>query len=85
MQLVAAITRMARARHILDLGCGLGYSTLWIASAAGPDSLVIGIDDDAEHIAEAEQLAESHSLADRVDYRVGAVIDVLPTLESSLT
>ena len=35
MQLVAALARAANVERALDLGCGLGYSTLWIASAIG--------------------------------------------------
>ncbi|MGA9277293.1 O-methyltransferase [Ilumatobacter sp.] len=82
MQLVASITRAARPQRVLDLGCGLGYSTLWIAQAAGPDAHVIGIDDDPRHIEEAERLAQAHGLGDRITYRCGAVVDVLGTLDS---
>jgi len=41
MQLVAALARAAGARRVLDLGSGLGYSTLWIANAIGDDALVV--------------------------------------------
>ena len=33
MQLVAGLARCAGVKRALDLGSGLGYSTLWIASA----------------------------------------------------
>src|SRR6478736_10315348 len=44
MQLVAALARVVGARRVLDLGSGLGYSTLWIANAIGDDATVLGID-----------------------------------------
>lgn len=82
MQLVASITRAARPLNILDLGCGLGYSTLWIAHAAGPTAHVLGIDGDAEHVDEAQRLAELHGMSDRVTYQRGTVVDVLTAMDS---
>ena len=56
MQLVAALARAAKVERALDLGCGLGYSTLWIATAIGETGSVVGIDDDPEHTARATSL-----------------------------
>lgn len=81
MQLVASLARAGGVRRAVDLGCGLGYSTLWIAHAVGPDGSVVGIDDDADHIAEARKLADTHGLADRVSYVTGRVEDVLGGLD----
>lgn len=80
MQLVAALARLADARTIVDLGSGLGYSTLWLADAAGDGGSVVGIDDDPAHTAEATSIAEANGLADRVSYMTGRVAEVLPTL-----
>lgn len=81
MQLVSALARCSGARRALDLGCGLGYSTLWIASALGSAGSVVGIDDDAAHIARASELATGHRLPARVSYVTGSVLDVLPELD----
>ncbi len=80
MQLAASYMRAANARNVLDLGCGLGYSTLWLAEAAGPSGTVVGIDSDAGHIGEARLLAAEAGLEDRIRYEAGEVLDVLPTL-----
>jgi hypothetical protein len=45
MQHLAALARIADVSRALDLGSGLGYSTLWIASAVSSGGSVIGIDD----------------------------------------
>jgi predicted O-methyltransferase YrrM len=80
MHLVASIARVSGARRILDLGSGLGYSTLWLADAAGANGEVIGIDGDGLHTAEAEQIALDAGLSENVSFRTGLVVDVLPSL-----
>jgi len=81
MQLVAALARAANVERALDLGCGLGYSTLWIATAIGETGSVVGIDDDPEHTARATSLAAGAGLDGRVSYVTGRVGDVLPTFD----
>ncbi len=80
MSTIAAIARSARAQRILDLGSGLGYSTLWLADAAGPACHVTGIDADPEHTKAATLIAAERGFADRITYLTGTVADVLPTL-----
>ncbi len=77
MQLVASLGRLAAPSSVLDLGCGLGYSTLWLASILQPGGRVLGVDDDPDHVAEAEVIAEELGFADRAEYRCGRVADVL--------
>ena len=81
MQLVAALARAANVERALDLGCGLGYSTLWIATAIGETGSVVGIDDDPEHTARATSLAAGAGLDGRVSYVTGRVGDVLPAFD----
>lgn len=81
MQLAASFVRAAGARRILDLGSGLGYSTLWLAAAAGDGAEVIGIDSDPLHVALAHEIVEGTGLADRVTYQTGLVVDVLPRVD----
>jgi predicted O-methyltransferase YrrM len=80
MQLVAALARIANVTRALDLGSGLGYSTLWIASAIRSRGSVIGIDDDAEHTSRAAAIAVDAGYAARVSYLTGRAADVLPTI-----
>ncbi len=80
MSMVGTIARAVGAQRILDLGSGLGYSTLWLADATGPSCHVLGIDDDPSHTREATAIAADRGLSDRVSYVTGAAADVLPTL-----
>ena len=43
MQLASMFVRAANPRTVLDLGCGIGYSTFWLADASAPGATVIGI------------------------------------------
>ncbi|HEX2401631.1 MAG TPA: methyltransferase domain-containing protein [Mycobacterium sp.] len=77
MQLAAMFVRAAAAGTVLDLGCGIGYSTLWLASPAGDGARVIGIDDDPDHIAIARRAARRSRVGGRIEFVCGTVIDVL--------
>jgi predicted O-methyltransferase YrrM len=81
MQLAAAFVRAAGARSVLDLGCGIGYSTFWLAEAAGPDGHVTAIDDDATHLDLARRHAARLGLDRRIDFVVGDVAEVLATFD----
>lgn len=84
MQLTAAIVRAARPRRLLDLGCGLGYSTLWLARAAGSKAHVVGIDGDDAHIELARIFAEDLRMADRIEFVTGQVVDVLASISQQV-
>lgn len=81
MQLVAALARVAGVNRALDLGSGLGYSTLWIASAIADGGCVVGIDDDSAHTARAREIAAGREDGARVEFATGTVGEVLPSLE----
>ena len=46
-----------RGMRVLDLGCGVGDVSLWIAKLAGPTGLVVGVDESTEDIDEAQKRA----------------------------
>src|SRR5437588_8948831 len=46
-----------RGMRVLDLGCGVGDVSLWIAKLVGPTGLVVGVDESAEDIDTAERRA----------------------------
>jgi demethylmenaquinone methyltransferase/2-methoxy-6-polyprenyl-1,4-benzoquinol methylase len=45
--------------HGLDVGCGVGLYTLWLAEAVGPDGRVLGIEPQAERVEAARALVGS--------------------------
>jgi predicted O-methyltransferase YrrM len=84
MQLAAAFVRAANARSVLDLGCGIGYSTFWLAAAVGPAGHVTGIDDDATHVDLARRHADRLGLVQRIDFVLGDVAEVLDTWDGTI-
>ncbi|KAL6711352.1 hypothetical protein ACN47E_005883 [Coniothyrium glycines] len=71
--------RLARAKHILEVGTLGGYSTIWLATAA-PDVHVTSVEVDAHHAAVARANLEHAGVSPRVDVRVGPGMQVLPQL-----
>jgi predicted O-methyltransferase YrrM len=81
MGTAAMLVRASSARRILDLGSGFGYSALWLAHAAGPDSEVVGVDRFEEHIREARRFAADAQLDAEITFLCGEVASVLDDLD----
>lgn len=58
--------------HVLDVGCGIGGASRYMASTIG--CRVTGIDLTPEYIAAAEELARRTGLGDRISYRVASAL-----------
>lgn len=76
--------------HVLDAGCGIGGSTIWMAKTHG--NRVTGITISAKQASYAANHAKRHGVADKVDFQVAdfcatpfadASFDVVWALESS--
>lgn len=80
MRVIATLVEATGARRILEIGCGLGYSALWLARAAGPDGQVDTIDRFQEHVQLSRGFAAEAGLADRLDVIQGEAADVLESL-----
>lgn len=54
----------------LDVGCGLGQQTFWLAEAVGPGGSVVGLDVSAANLAVAQTLVGQGpiSILDRPNY-----------------
>ena len=74
------LTRIARARRILEIGTLGGYSTIWLARALPERGSVVSIEAEAVNAALARANITRAGLADRVEVREGRAADVLPTL-----
>ena len=82
MKLVRMFARACAASRILDLGAGLGYSTLWLASTA-EDAEVTAVDRFEEHVTLARRFAERAGVCHRVHFIQGGVAEVLPGLNTT--
>jgi predicted O-methyltransferase YrrM len=78
LRFMANLVRAMGAKHILEIGCGLGYSALWLADAVGPSSRITTIDRFPEHAELALGHAEEAGLAKRMEVLTGEGEDLIP-------
>ena len=74
------LARMTGARRILEIGTLGGYSTIWLARALPAGGRLVTLEREPHHAAVARENIARAGLADRVDVRLGAALDLLPGL-----
>jgi predicted O-methyltransferase YrrM len=77
---IHALARATKPRAILEIGTLGGYSTIWLARALEPGGRLVTLEYETKHAAVARQNIDRAGVGDRVDIKVGAAIDALPTL-----
>jgi predicted O-methyltransferase YrrM len=80
-KLLHLVARMRGARRILEIGTLGGYSTIWLARALPTDGELVTLEYSAKHADVARANIARAGLADRVQVRVGAALDTLPSLD----
>jgi predicted O-methyltransferase YrrM len=65
------------ARRIFEMGSAIGYSTLWLARAAGAEGTVFYTDGDPKNAAEARGYFERAGVGDRIEIKVGNSLDLI--------
>jgi len=79
-EFLAVLVKAIDARRILEIGTSNGYSTLWLADAAGSAGTVTTVERSAAKIALARANFAQAGLADRIDQREGDAGDILREL-----
>ena len=79
--LLGALAAAAKPKRLLEVGCGLGYSALWLAYGAGPRGYVQTIEASKEHAKVARDHFKAESLEKRIVVLVGEAARVLPALK----
>ncbi len=76
-RLLAQLVMLSGARRIFELGSAIGYSTLWLARAAGPVAEVHYSDGNAENAKRARRYFERAGVESRIQVHVGPALDAL--------
>ena len=76
-RLLSFLVQMAGARRIFEMGSAIGYSTIWLARAAGEGAEVHYSDGDPEKANRASGYIERAGVGDRVKIHVGNSLDLL--------
>src|SRR6266571_2667764 len=70
-RLLALLVRISGAERIFEMGSAIGYSTIWLARAAGPRGEVFYSDGDPEKAKRAEVYFRMAGVAKRIEVKVG--------------
>jgi caffeoyl-CoA O-methyltransferase len=76
-RMLTLLVQVSRAKRIFEMGSAIGYSTIWLARAAGPKGKVIYTDGDPEKASRAKDYFRRAGVAKRIDVRVGNAHDLL--------
>jgi predicted O-methyltransferase YrrM len=70
-RLLALFVQVSGAKRIFEMGSAIGYSTVWLARAAGPQAKVFYTDGDAGNANRAQVYFRMAGVAKRIEVKVG--------------
>ena len=76
-RVLAQLVMISGAKRIFELGSAIGYSTIWLARAAGPGAEVHYTDGSAENANQARGYIERAGLSASIHIHVGDALSVL--------
>src|SRR5579863_10148448 len=76
-RVLAQLVMISKAKRIFELGSAIGYSTIWLARAAGPDAEVHYSDGSPENAREASGYFERAGVAHLIQVHVGYALTSL--------
>jgi caffeoyl-CoA O-methyltransferase len=74
---LSSLVMMTKAKRIFELGSAIGYSTIWLARAAGPEAEVHYSDGSPENAERASRYFERSGVASRIHVHVGDALTAL--------
>lgn len=74
---LALLVQTSEARRIFEMGSAIGYSTIWLARAAGPKAEVFYTDGDPENAARARAYFQRAGVANRIRIQTGDAMAIL--------
>jgi predicted O-methyltransferase YrrM len=76
-RLLTVLVMVSKARRIFELGSAIGYSTIWLARAAGAGAEVHYSDGSSENAERARAYFKRAGIADRIHVHVGDALTAL--------
>ena len=76
-RLLALLVQMTGARRIFEMGSAIGYSTIWLARAAGPRAEVFYTDGSPDNARQAGGYFKRAGVANRIHILVGNALQLL--------
>jgi predicted O-methyltransferase YrrM len=76
-RLLALMAQVSGAKRIFEMGSAIGYSTIWLARAAGPKGKVFYTDGDSANAQRAREYFKRAGVAKRVNVQVGEALELV--------
>ena len=76
-RLLSLFVQTSGAKRIFEMGSAIGYSTIWLARAAGPQGRVFYTDGDSANAARAREYFRGAGVAKRIHMGVGDALALL--------
>ena len=76
-RVMALLVQMTGARRIFEMGSAVGYSTIWLARAAGPHAEVFYTDGNPDNARDAKRYFRRAGVANRIHILVGNALKLL--------
>jgi len=76
-RLLTLLVQISGAKRIFEMGSAIGYSTIWLARAAGPQAEVFYTDGNLENVRRAQDYFRRAGIAKRVHVQVGDAMALL--------
>jgi caffeoyl-CoA O-methyltransferase len=78
---LAFVVRLRQPQRVLEIGTFTGWSSIAMAQALPEGATLVSLDVNEETTAVAQRFAAEAGVADRIDYRIGPALDLLPDVE----
>ena len=82
-RVLSMLSHMIQPTNILEIGTYTGYSAICLAEGLKSDGKVVTIDRNAELEDFARSYFEKANVSDKIDFRIGNAIDIIPSLKET--
>lgn len=76
-RMLALLVQVSGARRIFEMGSAIGYSTIWLARAAGPKGKIYYTDGDEANAERARGYFRKAGVAKRIEVKVGNALELV--------
>ena len=80
-RVLAQLAMISRSKRIFELGSAIGYSTIWLARAAGEDGEIHYSDGSEENARRARSYFERAGVSDRIQIHTGDALQELASVK----
>ncbi|MFW5981309.1 MAG: O-methyltransferase [bacterium] len=79
-QFLKVLIKIKKPKRILEIGTAIGYSTSWLARAAGKDVEIVTIEIDEAMAERAASNFKKLGIAEQVNLKIGDALEIIPYL-----